>query len=65
MALRTTFKVWISTSTLCPPAHLLCVILSAQPGCPQLQASSVVPFAAWQYGLQYFSSPVTVQLQAG
>jgi len=38
---------------------------SAQPGWPQLQASSVVSLASLQYGLQYLLSPGAMQLQAG
>jgi hypothetical protein len=38
---------------------------SAHPGCPQLQDSSRVSRASWQYWLQYLFSPVTTQLQAG
>ena len=36
-----------------------------QPGCPQLQESSVVSFASSQYSLQYLLCSLAMQLQAG
>ena len=46
-------------------APLVEVAISAQSACPQLQESSIVLPASWQYVLQYFCPAGAMQVQAG